>query len=199
VTWTRSRAVTVGLAAVLGVATASCAGGHSATTDDIAVARLLDPTLGTPLPPVSGPTGPLSKDLAAQATTLPAGQARAYLDSHGYQAGYARVWQSGEEFVSVLGFQFFAPRDAVGLQATAFAAMADDAGYAPFDDPAIPGARAWDRTSAVSGRTLFCYGEWFTVDRYAVDVTHCAPFALSAPAITALALQERRYLLTAKG
>jgi hypothetical protein len=141
----------------------------------------------------------MSRSLAAHATTLSATVAGDYLATHGYQSGYSRVWRAGGEFVSALGFRFFAPRDADGLQRLALRELSTSRAFAGFEDPAVPGAAGYTLTSDVAGATKFCAGEWFTANRDAFVVTRCATHPLDTAAAATLAQQEYRYQLRRRG
>ena len=162
--------------------------------DEAAMSRLVDPGLGGSLRVVEGATGPMTADLAARSTTLPAATLEPFLAMNGYQAGYSRVWQGGDEFVTALVFRFFAARNATAFRSLVFEHLATSSAFAEFADPAIPGSRGYQLTSDVSGETRFCVGEHFNDDRYAYVVTRCAPFPLSVEAVTSLAARQRAHV-----
>ena len=138
--------------------------------------------------PSAAATGPMDVDTAAQSTTLRSEVLRGYLEENDFRSGFARVLTRDEEFVTLLAFQFEQARAASGLVDLVLDGLSTSIAFQPYDDPAVPGSRGFTLTSDVGGQVRFCVGEWFVVAARAYAVTRCAPFVLSVPAVTGIAL-----------
>lgn len=172
-------------------APAAC-GGHSTLSKGSPALVAAD--IGAGLAVVAGATGPLSRDLAARSTSVPAATLDGFLGSHGFQSGYARVWQRGEEFISAATYHFYADRDAAAFVQLPRSALAASAAVRASVDPALPDAAAFVLTASVSGRTRFCASEWFASRRNASVVTRCAGFPLSVDQVAAAAHRQHDVL-----
>lgn len=164
------------------------------------LAPLLDTGLGSGMSEVGSATGPMTAALAAKATAVHPGHLEPWLETHGFQGGYSRVWSSGSgrssEVVSALVFHFFAERNASEFVVFSMEHVSRSALYQAFSDPAVPGSRGYTLTSRVGKETKFCAGEYFTVGRDAYVVTRCAPYPLQAVAVTPLAQRQLAHAVT---
>jgi hypothetical protein len=137
-------------------------------------------------------TGPMTVDTAAAATTLRRDVLREFLRRSSFATGYVRVFTRDEEFVTALGYEFTRAADAGRLVDRVLGGLAGSVAFVPFDDSGVPGSRGFTLTSDVAGKVRFCVGEWFAVRTRAYAVTRCAPFVLSVPAVTGIALALHR-------
>lgn len=183
---------------------AGCGRGGGSPDTDAAndLAPLLDTGLGEGMESVGSATGPMTLPLAARSTAVKAGDLKPWLETHGFQGGYSRVWTSGSgltaEVVTALVFHFFADRNAEEFVAFSVERIATSATYRAFDDPAVPGSRGFLLTSRVAKATKFCAGEYFTVGRDAYVVTRCAPYPMQPPQVTGLAQRQLVHAVTGR-
>jgi hypothetical protein len=161
-----------------------------------ALAAKVDPRLGDSYPVVASATGPMDLELAAGSTAVPSRLLKPFLRQHGYQFGYSRVWQRGTEVRTALGLHFFADRNADDFVTFSADRLATSAYFVPFTDSVVPGSRGFQLTSKVRGATRFCSGEYFSVDRDAFVVTHCADFPVPSQSVAALAQRQLVFAVT---
>jgi hypothetical protein len=194
-----------GLVAIgLLVATVACSRGDSPNIEaSKELAPLLDTALGDGMTAVDSATGPLTTDLASRATSVPTGLLKPWLETHGFQGGYSRVWQTAggaltREVVTSLVFHFFSERNATDFVDYSVDRIATSVTYTGYADPAVPGSRVFTLTSRVVKETKFCASEYFPVGRDAYVVTRCAPYPLPYTEVTGLAQRQLVRALTRK-
>lgn len=190
--------------ALLLVAVASCNRGDDSpeTTAARELRKLLDADLGEGMRVVDSATGPMTTPLAAKATAVRAATLEPWLETHGFQGGYSRVWTSGgtpltTEVLTSLVYHFFSERNAVDFVAFSLGRVATSAAYTPFHDPAVPGSAVFTLTSRVAKETKFCASEYFPLRRDAYLITRCAPYPVPTHAVTGLAGQQLAHAITA--
>ncbi len=179
------------LCALLGLVSVACESGRPSSATllaDVVLTSIADPGFVDEV----AATGPMPLDTAAKATTVRADVLGDYLGEQGYDGGFARVLTRGEEFVTLLAYDLADEAGAEGLVDLVLSELTGSLAFRPFDDPAVPGSRGFTLTSDVGGKVRFCVGEWFAHRSHAYAVTRCAPFVLSVPAVTSIALAQYR-------
>jgi hypothetical protein len=146
-------------------------------------------------------SGELGAEAASTATPMdPAKLARALVDAH-FESGYSRVWESGKSYVTVLVFAFPGAHQAAQVVDAENAYLQTGLGIVISGDRAIPGAWTYILygDTRVNSRGVFCQGEWFGADRYAVTVTTCSDHPGDVEQVRDLSSLEYARLLRATG
>ena len=174
----------------------ACSHSGGATKVPTGLERRLDSSLGGDLPTVSSATGEMDLSLASQATAVPAPVLREWLRTHGFQGGYSRVWKRGTDVLTLLGYHFFADRDADAFVAFSADTLASSRFYTAAQDPVVPGSRAFSLVSKLGSMTTFCSAEYFAADRDGYVVTRCASYPVPTQDVAALAQRQLVHAIT---
>jgi hypothetical protein len=191
----------VGLCVALAclLASAACSKDDDPTLPPTGLQQRLDASLGDGRPAVSSATGPMMRDLAAAATTVPKGLLGDWLQTHGFQGGYSRVWKQGTELVTALGYHFFSEQNAKDFVTYSADIVESGRFDTPASDPVVPDSRAFTIVSRVQGATRFCGVEYFTVARDAFVITRCADYPVPPAEVAALAQRQLVHAVTETG
>ena len=174
------------LLAVLCVAFA-CA---SRADDPLSEAILDSPPAGFKL--VKGPaSGEMDRDAAVNATIADPSEKSALLGRIGYQQGRSRVWSKGNDYITILVYDFSGADGAKRLVDFEIRQLDRTPGFAPFTMRQIPGSRAYVLSaSSRKGGALFCQGAWFTVDTRAFSVATCGALPNNTELATRMAVAQ---------
>jgi hypothetical protein len=127
---------------------------------------------------------------------------RPWLETHGFQGGYSRVWTTGgpalrTEVLTALVYHFFSEKNAGDFIDFSVGRVAASAAYTAFEDPTVPRSRVFTLTSRVAKATKFCASEWFPVGRDAYVVTRCAPYPMPVALVAEPAQRQLVHAVTA--
>jgi hypothetical protein len=146
-------------------------------------------------------SGALKLEAAAQATPVPADELGADLRAAGYSDGYARIWTHDADFVSALAFELGGRDKAESFVSQQRARLLEGTGTEVVADPDVPGAFLFLLFGSVSlhSEQVFCQGEIFSSDRFAIEVDACSPLPNSAAGARAEARREYEHASRALG
>lgn len=141
--------------------------------------------------------GALSADQMAGATSSDPHALAQTLARTGYDGGWSRIWASGDSYLAIVAAQTGSPFGAQELLEFQAAQLTAGRGVTPYDDPDVPGARAFDfyGTTRQGGRQVFCEGVIFQVAADVFTLNDCAPGP--RPADRVLAAARSQYLRAA--
>ena len=149
----------------------SCASSHA----DNPLAEVVVEKVPTGYKLVKGPaSGAMDRDAAVNATIANASEKSAFLHRWGYQQGESRVWTKGNDYITVLVYDFSGEDGAKGLVVFELQQLSRTRGFAPFSVGEIPGGRGYVLSAASrKGGSLFCQGVWFSRETRAFQVATC--------------------------
>ena len=170
------------LAATVGLLASGCASQDSSGTGtaDARVTAELKPLFLTDTLPgfVPLPNGDraLNQDAAAQATSADVSRMRTQLTQTTFEGGYERIFtRDPDQYLTIIALEFQLAEDATAMVHFQVNELRNSGGTAVAADPVLSGAYAYDLegTTRGGGKTVYCGGEWFSLDRIAFDINFC--------------------------
>jgi hypothetical protein len=133
----------------------------------------------------------MDRDAAVNATIADASEKSAVLRRWGYQQGHSRVWTKGNDYITVLVYDFSGGQGARELMRFEIRQLALTPGSAPFSVREIPGSHGYVLSATKrKGGALFCQGVWFTLDTRAFSVASCGALPNNTETATRVAIAQ---------
>jgi len=173
-------ALGVGFLTALGGALAACAlpfdqGGAQAQPADPALLALLVQSVGPGYQVDRRATGLMGLDEAAYSAPMPQGLTSEQLKAHGFRGAAARVWRSGDDFITLAVYAFPDDDAARAFVDSLVSYLAKDTLGETYPSTHIPLGTGFELTSTTKGgdRPIFCDGEMFSFGPRAYLVDNC--------------------------